>query len=353
MTAPRIAQPKLLSRTEFREGILARARGQCVFGCGQAATAAHHILERRLWPDGGYYLENGAAVCDAHHIQCEETTISVEDVRLAAGITRPILPPHLYPDQPYDKWGNPVLPDGTRMRGELFDDPSVRKILVQGQVLHLFRQWVKYPRTWHLPWSQSISKDDRILPSLAVFGGRRVVVTRKMDGENTTMYRDYIHARSLDSRGGEDRAWVKRFRTEFAAELPEGWRLCGENLYARHSLPYDDLPTYFMGFSLWDGHNRCLPWDETLEWFQLLGVTPVPVLYDGIFEACKIQALWRESDRDQHEGYVVRVADAFSLAEFPTHVGKFVRQGHVAETQHWRQRRLIPNKLADSSPVSA
>src|SRR5271163_2337560 len=78
-----------------REGTLARDKGRCVF-CDNPAKDAHHIIERRLWDDGGYYLDNGASVCREHHLACEMTTISVEDVRLACGVTKPIIPSHLY-----------------------------------------------------------------------------------------------------------------------------------------------------------------------------------------------------------------------------------------------------------------
>src|SRR3546814_5336655 len=69
--------PILLTRTAFREGVFARDENRCVF-CPLPAEDAHHIIERRLWPDGGYYLDNGASVCRDHHIRCETTEISVE-----------------------------------------------------------------------------------------------------------------------------------------------------------------------------------------------------------------------------------------------------------------------------------
>jgi hypothetical protein len=122
---------KLLTRDDFREGVFKRDKYKCVF-CDQPAQDAHHILERRLWTNGGYFLDNGASVCGEHHIKCETTEISVEDVRLACGITQAVIPEHLYDDQVYDKWGNPVMPNGTRLQGELFFDESVQKILGQG-----------------------------------------------------------------------------------------------------------------------------------------------------------------------------------------------------------------------------
>lgn len=337
---------KLLTRDEFRDGVFARDHHQCVL-CQRPAIDAHHIIERRLWSDSGYYLDNGASVCAEHHIQCETTELSVERVREACGITRIALPDHLYPDQAYDKWGNPVLDNGTRLKGELFFDESVQKILGQGGVLGLFTDWVKYPRTHHFPWSQGVNDDDRVLKTMDAFVGQRVIFTQKMDGENTTLYRDYTHARSVDGRSHPSRSWVKQFWSRICADIPAGWRVCGENLYARHSIHYMDLPTYFMGFSIWTERNVCLGWDDTLEWFELLGITPVPVLFDGIFDERVVRQLWSDKDRETVEGYVGRIAGEINYGDFRTKVGKFVRADHVQTAKHWmRGQRIIPNLLA-------
>lgn len=341
----------LLSRDAFREAVFARDGHRCVL-CPAPAVDAHHILERRLWPDGGYYLDNGVSVCGPHHLECEKTLISVEAVREAAGIARALLPPHLYPDQVYDKWGNPILANGQRLRGELFFDESVQKVLGAGGVLGQFTDRVKYPRTWHLPWSPGTTKDDRVLGSVEHFQGRRVIATRKMDGENTSVYGDGgCHARSLDSASHPTQGWVRAFAARVGTELPTAWRLCGENLFAVHSLRYADLPSYFMGFSIWDEANSCLSWDQTCEWFDLLGVERVPVLFDDLFDERAIRALYDERrDSSLHEGYVLRLADAFSYGQFPRSVAKFVRPNHVTSDQHWKAgRRIEQNGLLQTA----
>lgn len=48
----------------------------------------------------------------------------------------------------------------------------------------------KYPRTPHLPWSPGATKDDVRCINTEIFTGKRVVITEKMDGENTTLYSD-------------------------------------------------------------------------------------------------------------------------------------------------------------------
>ena len=47
---------------------------------------------------------------------------------------------------------------------------------------------VKYPRTYHLPYSKGYTSDDKVLTSDNQFQTMDVVVTEKMDGENTTIY---------------------------------------------------------------------------------------------------------------------------------------------------------------------
>lgn len=336
----------LLSRDQFREGVFSRDRHKCVF-CYQPAVDAHHIIDRRLWADGGYYLNNGASVCTDHHIKCETTEISIEQVREACGIQCVFVPSHMYDDQPYDKWGNPILPNGQRVRGELFFEESVQKILAKGGVLDLFTHWVKYPRTYHLPYSENVNADDRVIESLAGFIGKRVIVTEKKDGENTTMYRDYFHARSIDSKSHPSRSWAKQFWSSICYDIPEQWRVCCENLYAQHSIAYDNLPSFVMGFSIWNERNVCLDWDTTQEWFELLGVHSVPVWYDGIFNEQLIRDLWKHKNRKDCEGYVVRVADEIAYSDFRNKVAKFVRKDHVQTDKHWMHGQpIIPNKLA-------
>lgn len=131
------ADLRLLSRSEFEKQVLARSRGKCIF-CEKAAIDAHHIMERKLFEDGGYYLANGAAVCDSHHWDCETTRLSVEEVRAKAGVTLVVLPPSFSLSQSYDKWGNTVRPDGLREPGPLFTDTGCHKALALGGYLGLF-----------------------------------------------------------------------------------------------------------------------------------------------------------------------------------------------------------------------
>lgn len=199
---------------------------------------------------------------------------------------------------------------------------------------------VKYPRTYHLPWSEGCTSDDKLMQSTDWFKGQRVIVTEKMDGENTTIKNDACHARSLDSRNHRSRNWVKGFAASFQHNIPDHMQVCGENLYATHSIHYEDLESYFLGFSFWC-EGRCADWDMTLAWFETLGIVPVRVLYDGIYDEELIKTLWD----GKTEGYVVRIADGFWHSEFEHAVGKFVRADHVQTDEHWMNQPIVPNGL--------
>jgi len=201
----------------------------------------------------------------------------------------------------------------------------------------------KYGRTFHFPWSVGATNDDKIMKDVSGFYGEEVIVTEKMDGENSTMSRHYIHARSLDSADHESRHWIKGLWGQIRYDIPEGWRICGENLYAKHSIEYNDLPSYFMVFNIWNEENVCLSFDETIQWCQLIGVEHVPVLWRGIFDEKFVRSF--ELDYSKQEGYVVRATKSFEYDDFERFVGKNVREGHVQTNEHWMFQKIVPNKL--------
>ena len=204
----------------------------------------------------------------------------------------------------------------------------------------------KYPRTYHLPNSPGLQNDDRLIESLDGLLNKEVIVTIKMDGENTTMYKDKIHARSLDSAFHMSRTWVRGLQGNIGYMLPSGMRICGENLYAQHSIHYPNLKSYFLVFNIWD-KDICLSWDETNMWCEKLGLDLVTEFYRGPLDLDKIHELYKtEVCKDfEHEGYVIRIADQFSIEEFNSVVVKWVREGHVCTNDHWMHQKIEQNEL--------
>ncbi|MEV7563469.1 RNA ligase family protein, partial [Streptomyces sp. NPDC089795] len=209
---------------------------------------------------------------------------------------------------------------------------------------------IHYPRTPHLPWSPGATSDDVRVVGSAGLVGREVVVTEKLDGENTTLYADGLHARSLDSAHHPSRAWVKGLQGRIGPGIPAGWRVCGENLYARHSIPYEDLDSWFYGFSVWDGEH-CLDWDRTVRFLSGLGVPTPRVLWRGTFDERALRRL--KLDTARQEGYVVRTVAGFAREDFGRCVAKWVRGGHVQTSTHWMFAQVVPNGLGPTAPLWA
>lgn len=204
---------------------------------------------------------------------------------------------------------------------------------------------IKYPRTFHLIESPGKASDDKTIKSMSDLYGFDVVITEKMDGENTSIYSNAVTARSLDTGYHESRTWVKQFASTWQHELPPNFRVCGENLYAKHSIGYENLASFFYGFSVWE-NETCLSWDDTLEFFELFGIVPVRTLYRGILSQKIIGDLINNVDTAKMEGFVIRRADSFELSEFNTKVAKWVRAGHVATDQHWMHCEIIKNAMS-------
>lgn len=129
---------QLLSRDEFRESVFERDSRKCVV-CGREATAAHHILERKLFDNGGYYTDNGVSLCDDCHLKAEACILTCEELRVKAGIISVILPPcwEKFPEQRLSKWGDGVDRHGNVTHpGPLHNTDQFRKAWLLRYKLH-------------------------------------------------------------------------------------------------------------------------------------------------------------------------------------------------------------------------
>ena len=106
---------KLLTRTEFKDRVFQRDNHKCV-ACNHPCVDAHHILDRKLFPDGGYYLDNGVSLCSDCHLKAEYSEFSCELLRELAKIDVTILPPDYDSSCTYDKWGNVLSPCSSEAR---------------------------------------------------------------------------------------------------------------------------------------------------------------------------------------------------------------------------------------------
>lgn len=207
----------------------------------------------------------------------------------------------------------------------------------------------KYPRTLHLPWSKGIQSDDKVLDDTSMFEGREIVVLEKLDGENTTAYRDRFHARSIDSRHNFTRDWFARMHSVMKADIPKNIRLVFENVYAEHSIRYESLSSYAYLLSVWETRidgDYCLAYDDTVVYSELLDVYMPKELYRGVFDEKILKEIAETMDTSKMEGYVIRVVDEFEYDSMSTSVSKYVRENHVQpNSEHWLKNAKPNGKL--------
>jgi len=259
-------------------------------------------------------------------LAAEKGEVSPQELREMAGITDVVLPPGFDPNWSYDKWGKP--------------EPAL----------------TKYPSTKHVPWGKKVDEDDEVLSSMEHFYGREVVVSEKMDGEgDATYWNGDFHARSLNARKHPSQAWVKNLLSQVTPQMPSGWRLYGENVCALHTLRYDNLPTYFFVYQVYDENNVCLSWDDMTYFLDSIFCFPklmtVPVLYRGIYDEEKIKACYTGKSTFGliQEGYVVRAANAFKFEDFDQNMAKFVGpdfKRSIKDSTFWWSKPFVPNGLA-------
>ena len=152
----------------------------------------------------------------------------------------------------------------------------------------------KYHRTPHLEGSRLQKGDsDHDQVKYRDLVGRWIVVEEKVDGANSAfsfpdaepMLQSRGHA--LNGRGDERqfskmKAWFARHQETFFDRFYDRYIVYGENMQAKHSIFYDNLPHYFMEFDIYDKETgKDLSTTARRALIGDLPIVPVPILYAG------------------------------------------------------------------------
>lgn len=326
---------KTQNRTEFKTNIFERDNHKCVIPwCNEPPVDAHHLIERKLWPkeSGGYYLDNGVSVCKTHHILSEKNIITPMTLREYAGIKTTVLPSLETFDINVDlnKWGNQIK------------TPN--------------RYYIKYPCTSYLPNSETMGnpmlfdiENPHGTPYLA---DSEVVITIKMDGSNACLRHDKVVARNGSSADHKSFDMIKSMHSKMQHLIPENLQIFGEWLYAKHSIHYNDLTSYFQVFGVYNCDTRhFLDWLSTEKIASLLGLETTPVLERNIkfkdsYEFLNVaEKLAKKVIEDGHEGIVVRSIYPIHYGLYENLIGKYVRANHIQTEKHWTNQEITRNKL--------
>lgn len=212
----------------------------------------------------------------------------------------------------------------------------------------------KYPRTLHWPTSPGVQSDDKIHRNIEQLIGVPVSITEKMDGSNVTLCDGEVYARSTAVPSAH--AWhgmVRKHHAWKTRELGPEYKICGEDMYAIHSIEYDgfrESETFRVFNILYK--DTWLSFDDRAQICQQLDLKMAPVwVANAIFESEKSLNKWFENNMKlgsrlgpDNEGFVVQIMDSFHKDDFRSNVAKYVRAGHVQTDQHW-SRNWRPCKL--------
>jgi hypothetical protein len=218
----------------------------------------------------------------------------------------------------------------------------------------------KFPHTPHLLWlGAGAPREDKILtmPEAAEFLFGEVVVEEKVDGANLGFSLGPDGRVRPQSRGnylapGRSHAqwnplwpWLAERRASLEDGLIGGLMLFGEWCYARHTVPYDALPVWFLGFDVFD-KNKGRFWSVSRRnaWLRERGLIPIPEVKRGQFQLKQVPSLLGTSavGHVPMEGiYHRREAAGWLSARTKVVSAAFKQQIE----EHWTRRSVVPNQL--------
>lgn len=217
----------------------------------------------------------------------------------------------------------------------------------------------KFPSTPHLCLLGDIKiRGDKIMSDFERedFLRHEIFVEEKVDGANLGISFDAAGNIRAQNRGSylhfpNAGQWKKLVewlapRTDVLFEqLSNRYILFGEWCYARHSVEYNQLPDWFLGFDIYDKHaTHFLSSNRRDNIFRSIGICQVPKVDQGNFTIPELSNLLSESQLSNTpmEGLYLR----YDQGDWLAMRAKLVRPTFIQSVeQHWSRSGIKPNKL--------
>jgi len=229
------------------------------------------------------------------------------------------------------------------------------------------RSFVKFPSTDHLMVLEGASvRDDKVLSILErdQFLSHEVVIEEKIDGANLGLSFDGDGNLLAQNRGsyielpsaGQWKplmSWIDNRRDSLFDVLTDRYILFGEWCCATHSVFYNRLPDWFVGFDLFDSMaKRFVNAKTRREMLTQMNVHLVPQLADGRLSLGEALNLLQESRFGSvlAEGLYLRFDDGDWLEQR----AKLVRPDFIQSIErHWIRGPLRLNRLVGATQPSS
>lgn len=228
------------------------------------------------------------------------------------------------------------------------------------------QQFHKFPHTPHLLWLGSgHPREDKVLSrsEAADFLRDEVIIEEKVDGANLGLSvgpdgrvraqsrGDYLAPGRCHAQWNPLWPWLAERRALLETALHPGLMLFGEWCHARHTVAYDALPDWLLGFDVYEvSTGRFWSADRRNAWLARVNIVPVPEVQRGRFQSGQLAALLRRSALGSApmEGIYLRREQAGYLLGRAKIVSSAFQQ---QIEDHWTRRSVTPNRVV--RPVAA
>lgn len=223
----------------------------------------------------------------------------------------------------------------------------------------------KFPSTPHLALLGDIEvRGDKVMSEAerGRFLQNKLVVEEKIDGANLGISFDVDGNIRTQNRGSYLKLpttgqwkklsdWLDLRIDVFFEHLTDRFILFGEWCYAQHSVSYDRLLDWFLGYDIFDKrHLKFFSCTRRDQFFQKLNISQVPILKRGYFSFSEIKYLFSQSKlgKEPSEGLYLR----FDQEDWLAQRAKLVRPAFIQSIgQHWSRSDIKINQLEIEADV--
>lgn len=217
----------------------------------------------------------------------------------------------------------------------------------------------KFPSTPHIFNNTNIDiRNDKIMPHSESEDmlSNKIIIEEKIDGANLGISFDENGDLILQNRGKILTSpmtgqwigisnWINERVDCLFDTISNRFIIFGEWCFAKHSIYYDKLPDFFLGFDIFDKKEKIfLNRKDRNILFKKCKITPVPLVAIGRFTPAEIHNMIITSafSSEISEGVYIKQENEKSVIKR----AKLVRENFIQNIEeHWSKKSIIKNKI--------
>lgn len=218
--------------------------------------------------------------------------------------------------------------------------------------------YIKFPSTPYIEFDKNNTRKDKVLSPIEVERvlSEEIYIEEKIDGANLGISFGNDGKIMLQNRGsylyspfeGQWKIlehWVKKYEDKLFDALLDEYILFGEWCYVTHSVYYECLPDWFVGFDVYDKNSdRFLSVEKRNQIMKQIGISKVPMLGKGMFTLEQLKVFIGKSKFGSNicEGIYLRQ----DKDGFLKYRAKIVREDFQQKIDiHWSKKEIKHNKV--------